>query len=184
MIFDNDGVVIDHRPATTSWPEDESDLTPGLRWSVKRSFLDYLSRLPDGRMSVTDGARQLGDGNEVVWEPVRSREVPGSPPGTARILTFAGDLRYGGHGGLLFVRLADPHVTLRDGSGELSVRDTFSADEGARICLVTFDLSKSTHLPTHDVFSADEVRLTEEGVALFNQVYAAGELFDPFTITR
>ena len=164
-----------------STPPLAAQTLPGLRWAVKRSFLDYLSRVPDGRMSATDGA-VLADSDEVVWQAA----TDGTPlvSDTAdRVLTFAGDLRYGGHGGLLFVRLADPHVTLRHDVGELSVLDTFSQTNGARTSLVTFGISRRGHTPGYEVISADEVRLTDHGAEVFNMAYPAGELFEPLTIT-
>ena len=81
------------------------------------------------------------------------------------------------------MRLAEPQVMLRDDDGELSVLDTFSEVAGARLPLVTFEVAGRGHAPGHEVISASEVRLTEEGAAIFNEVYPAGELFEPFTIT-
>jgi hypothetical protein len=166
-------------PARAAHPT--SHPLPGLRWAVKRSFLSYLSRLPDGRMSATDGAVQAA-GDEVVWEAATGDTPPVSEEAD-RVLTFAGDLRYGGHGGLLFVRLADPHVTLRGDLGELSVLDTFSQINEARISLVTFGIARRDHTPGYEVISADEVRLTDRGAEVFNMVYPAGELFEPLTMT-
>ena len=153
---------------------------PGLRWAVKRSFLHYLSRMPDGRISATDGAVPVGD--EIVWEPAPAEMS--SPARCPRgVVAFAGDLRFGGHGGILFVRLADPWITLRDDAGELSVVDTFGPTPDARLSLVTFEVARREDTRRFAVLSADEVRLTDAGSEVFNKVYPAGELFESFVAT-
>lgn len=187
MMFDNHDAMMTPRPAIGTAPQPEAapepapSVSPGLRWAVKLSFLDYLSRLPDGRMSVTHGAVHTG-GDEVVWQTATSDGTM-TAGGDARTFRFGGDLRYAGHGGLLFLRLAEPHVTLRGDAGDLSVLDTFGEVEGGRLRLVTFEVSRRSLETEHEVISADPVRLTEEGAAVFNQVYPVGELFEPFTIT-
>lgn len=153
---------------------------PGLRWAIKRSFLSYLARVPDGRMSATDGAT-LTDEGEVVWD-VAPDLAAAVPPGADQVLTFSGDLRFSGHGGLLFVRVADPHIVLSGDTGELSIVETFSQVEGSRLLLVTFRVAHRSYVAGCEVLSADEVRLTDDGTEVFNMVYPAAEPFEPFTV--
>ena len=153
----------------------------GLRWGVKRSFVEYIARMPDGRMSVLEGA-SLSELNELVWRPDLSGDAS---EGSAdeRTYAFKGDVRYGGHGGLLFVQLADPLVTVRGDVGEMTVLDSLSKVEGARLHLVTFIVDGSINADGVDLLTASDVRLTEQGAEVFNAVYAAGEQFEPLTIT-
>lgn len=39
------------------------ELVHGLRWGLKKSFLDYVFRMPDGQGSVGEGAVPVGDGD-------------------------------------------------------------------------------------------------------------------------
>lgn len=147
---------------------------------MKRSFLDYVARLPDGRVSTTDGVTHTPDG-EFLWAAAdRHEDVPEAAD---RSLGFVGDLRYGGHGGLLFVRLADPCVTLRGGVGTVSVADTFDETHQMLVPLVTFDVTRWDQQPGVEIMRADTVRLTARGATMFNMVYPAGELFEPITMT-
>ena len=102
----------------------------GLRWAIKRSFVDYLRRMPDGRAVVGAGAFSLGD--EIVFPPEAAGRRT-APDGTAeRYWTFLGDVRFSGHFGMLSVQFAAPRIDLRGDRGELSI-----ADGEARLSLVT-----------------------------------------------
>jgi hypothetical protein len=160
--------------------ENGSTRQPGLHWAVKRTFFNYLARLTDSRMSVTGGAT-LTDQNEVLWEAAPN-SAPAVPRGADRVLTFSGDLRCAGHGGLLFVRVADPHVVLSGDMGELSVVETFSTAEGSRIPLVTFGVAHRAYADGCEVLSTADVRLTDRGAEVFSMNYPAGELFEPITV--
>lgn len=152
----------------------------GLRWAVKESFTTYLARMPDGRMSLSEGAT-LADNQEVVWEP-DPKTTFAAGPDADRTMAFRGDVRYGGHGGLLFVQVANPVVTLRGAAGDLTVVDTFSEVEGARITLVTFTVAKLIEAPGFEMVVSSDVRLTERGTHLFNDVYQTDEQFEQLSI--
>jgi len=132
---------------------------PGLRWEIKRSFLRYIARMPDGACSVTDGA-----------DPVDESAFRFEPAGDLR---FRGVVRFSGHHGFLFVRIADPELQVDGTRGTLTI-----AGEPARVPLVTCELSAEPDGTT----KGTAVRLTAEGAELFNAVYPAGEPFDDFTI--
>jgi len=138
---------------------------PGLRWGIKRSFLRYIARMPDGACSVTDGA-----------DPVDESAFRFESAGDLR---FRGDVRFSGHHGLLFVRIADPELLVDGTRGTLTVAgDPRDPDGPERVPLVTFELTDAGDGTTNGTV----VRLTPHGAELFNSVYPAGEPFDDFTI--
>lgn len=152
----------------------------GLHWGIKTSFLEYISRMPDGRASITDGATFL-EGNVAAFEPLPSAE-PADPSTGERTWAFRGDVRFAGHHGMLFVRIADPRVTVRNGQGELTVLDPEDPDTRPRLPLVRFTLVEQDLDADLDAWLATDVALTPEGTGLFNDVYEAGELFEPLAI--
>lgn len=141
----------------------------GLHWPIKQSFLSYISALADGECSATDGC---------VIEPGFGfwfEAEPSSAPGDG--LAFRGDLRFAGHHGMLFLRLAHPQVSLRGDSGTISVCTT----DDERVEVASFrplDLSGSADLV------GTGLELTAQGAALFGDVYRAGQPLDDFTIIR
>ena len=146
---------------------------PGLRWGIRASFLRYVANLPDGRASVTDGASMTADDPQLVVFP------PDQELTTDQVFAFHGDLRLSGHGGLLFLRLAQPRIELGAGGATLTIAEPTTEDgSGPRQILVDLTLT-----PTEDGWAGTEVRLTEQGTALFNQMYPAGEAFDPLRVT-
>lgn len=148
-----------------------------LRWPVRASFLEYVAGLHDGRASVSEGATLTADDPQLVVYPADPEHTGES------VLAFRGDLRLGGHSGLLFVRLAHPRIELADPSGGaavLSVDDPLTEDgSGPRLALVTLLLT-----PDGAGWRGTEVRLGEAGVALFNHVYAAGDAFDDLEVVQ
>ncbi|WP_440899664.1 HtaA domain-containing protein [Actinosynnema sp.] len=148
---------------------------PGLRWAIKRSFVDYVLRMPDGRAGAGEGAHPL-EGGEIRYEAGEPREVDG-----ALVLPFRGDVRFAGHFGMLYVRIADPEVTIRDGKAELTIADPYLKSE-ERTRLVTFTAVPLDAGPGESAWSASDVVLAPEGVELFNDVYQAGEPFEPLEI--
>jgi hypothetical protein len=100
---------------------------------------------------------------------------------TGSILSFTGDVRFSGHHGMLFVRIADPQVRLHgDGTGSLSIRiPRDETPDGPRMHFVDF------RLDIHDgVGHATAVRLAADAIDVFNDVYPAGEPFDAFHLTH
>lgn len=148
---------------------------PGLRWGVRTSFLRYVANLHDGRASVSDGASMTLDDPQLVVFPLDPELT------TAEVLAFRGDLRLAGHGGLLFLRLAQPRLELGvdEEPATLTVADPMTEDgSGPRLALVRLTLTRVA-----DGWSGTDVRITEEGTSLFNQMYPAGEAFDPLHVT-
>jgi hypothetical protein len=154
----------------------------GLRWGLKESFLRYVARMPDGRCSVSDGADVVGD-REFRFEPDGKDVVPGSG---AVLHRFRGDVRFSGHHGFLFVRIADPWLEVSGTSGVLSIPtvvDGVSADgpPAGRLPLVTFALADTGDGAPVGVIRGVRVQLTDEGSDLFNEVYPSGEPFEDLT---
>jgi hypothetical protein len=158
---------------STSPPSTPCSRVSGLRWSIKREFLRYVARMPDGRCSVTDGAVVADDTFLFVPDQIAAH---GPAAGTG-VLRFRGDVRFAGHHGLLFVRIADPWLTVDHEVATLTIAG--SDDAAARIPLVTVTLTAGDPF-RH--FSGTDARLTSEGSELFGTVYSAGERFDDLTV--
>jgi len=159
----------------TEEPREDAALPPHcLRWGIKASFLGYVARMPDGRAYLGSGAA-VNDRNEMLF-PL---DEEASEDGT---FAFGGDVRFSGHFGMLFVQISEPRIVVREGEAEMTVVDPESED-GKRVRLVTFALTGPSAEDDLERWEAADVRLTEEGVALFGEVYQAGEQFAPLTVT-
>jgi hypothetical protein len=177
---------INDRPPADSVPEPKDDgpaqgrRAVGLRWALKRSFLEYIARAPGGRGSLGDGATAT-DLNEIVFQPDLVEPPESVQGGTFR--AFRGTATFSGHFGMLLVRIASPWITIHEMRGELTVLDPFQRQEGARLRLATFDIDNHTIVDGFERWTAAEVRLAPEARELFNDVYPAGEALEPLTIT-
>ena len=155
------------------------DVPFGLLWGIKRSFIAYVRRMPDGQGSIHDGAVPLGE-DTILFPP-----VPDAGPAAAgadRTWAFRGDVRFRGHGGMLFVRVAAPLITVRGDVGELSIEDPYARPEGDRVPLVTLRLEPGPAPEGATVWLGSDVRLTEAGSVLFNDVYQPGEPFEQLSV--
>jgi len=151
----------------------------GLRWALKRSFLDYIARSPGGGGTLGDGAVAL-ESREVVFAP-DPRYPPDTGPDGA-VHAFRGAVTFRAHFGALLVRIADPWVTIRDLQGELTVLDSSGRDPVARVRLATFVVADHLIADGFAHWAARDVRLAPEGRGLFNDVYPADEPLEPLTI--
>ena len=156
---------------------DGSAPRPGLTWGLKRSFIRYISTLPDGGHQETDGA-SLTDGSSFHFAP-----APGAtydPATGTGILTFRGDVRLTGHHGMLFVMVADPWIEFRDGAAVLSVIDSRHwPDRDTRLPLATLAPAAPSVSDAGLVWAETPAHLSEAGQAVFNDQYGAGEELDP-----
>jgi hypothetical protein len=162
----------------TSQPE----LAFGLRWGIKQSFIDYVRRMPGGRGAAGSGARLVG-ADEILYEPDPSVPEPAALADGDRFWAFRGDVRFHGHFGMLFVRVAFPWLTLRGEEAELTVEDPDQTEGAARLSLVTMRLSAQPATVGCETWNGSDVRLTEAGTGLFNEVYPPGEPFEGLTLT-
>lgn len=148
-------------------------MATGLIWGIKDSFLAYLGRMPDLRSSVTDGAMVTPAGG--YYFPFLSGDRYDAAAGQGE-LEFGGDVRFSGHHGMLFVRLAEPWVSFDGDRATLSV--VTSATTG-RVSLL--DLAAGAWSEHYGARAWPNVPTTlrPEGLELFNEVYPAGEPFAP-----
>lgn len=155
---------------------DPTTPAPGLRWAVKRSFVDYVRRMPDGRAAVADGAKPVED-DQILFAPDPS---VASPDDVDRFWAFTGQVWFDGHGGLLFVQVSAPWIAVRGDTAELSVADTLT---GGRRSLVTLRLEPGPS-PAEgvEVWNGTDVALAQPGVEVFNEVYPPGEPFEELTV--
>lgn len=150
---------------------------PGLSWGIKRSFIDYITGLPDGSVSATDGAT-VAETSLFCFSPESSDYDVARGTG---VLRFRGDVRLAGHHGMLLVRLLDPWVTFTSGGGILSI--STGVGGGQDRTTVGF-LSPSTPVETGGslVWEHVDVVISPEGSELFDGQYAAGQPMDPLFI--
>lgn len=155
---------------------------PGLTWGIKRSFVKYLSYLPDAAVSAAAGA-DIVDGSFFNFAPDGGDFDPSTGLGT---LQFKGDVRLSGHGGMMRVRLLNPRVTVTATGTELGVSDHVS-DRPARIPTalpVLAELSGGTPLLTEGrlLWLDLMTRLSADGTGVFNDQYPLGQEMDPLFI--
>jgi len=157
-------------------PPGAAAILPGLRWSIKRSFVDYISHAPGGRATLRDGAFATGS-REVVF-PYDASQGDGESPKSP---WFRGGVVFSAHSGVLLVRVDSPQVELSGRGGALTIADPFDRSGQARRLLATFDVG-CERLGPFERWTGTAVRLAPESTALFNEVYPAGAEFDPLTI--
>jgi hypothetical protein len=163
-------------------------MTEGLQWSIKASFVRYILGMRDGVYAVTEDATVSPD---FVFT-FTMKDVSGFDPATGlgRLL-FGGAVRFGGHGGALYVMIADPIVEI---TAEGAVLSATVDNDGERLDLVTLDLvtldsgtadSAAPDSSTPQVsrsWDAVPTFLTANGASLFIGQYPEGTPFDPLRI--
>ena len=165
---------------TATDPPSSPGLVHGLRWGIKGSFVDYVRRMPDGKGSVGNGAHPVGTG-DLFYEYDDGASTPATDDGPA-VWAFKGDVRFSGHFGMLFVRVAHPRLEVRGATVVLTIEDPQAREGAPRVPLVTGTLQRVTTGDGTQVWGSDDVTLTSDGVALFNDVYSEGEPFEPFVV--
>ena len=165
---------------------DQGEIPFGLLWGIKRSFLAYVRRMPDGQGSIHDGAVPLPD--DTILFPVAEGTVAvsaagtGNEDGAGHSWAFRGDVRFRGHAGMLFVRVAAPLVTVRGDRAEMSIGDPYARADADRVPLVTLRVEPGPAPEGAQVWLGSDVRLTRAGSELFNDVYQPGEPFEQLSI--
>lgn len=166
----------------TNSPEDSAPPT-GLTWGIKRSFVRYLSFLPDASMSIENGA-EATSGSFFTFAPNGAELDPQTGQGTLR---FKGEVRMSGHGGMMRLQLLNPWITLRPEGATLSIATpgTTDAEPGATangLALVTFKLPQLEDSGAGLLWQDVPTFLTADGAALFNDQYPVGQDMDPIFI--
>ena len=158
---------------------DNGTVRAGLRWGIKSSFLDYVARTPGSQSSVTSGA--LTTSKRRYYFPLATNEY--DPPSGQEILKFSGDVRFAGHFGMLLVVFIDPWVTMDRAGGTLTFADPdHYPDVSKRLPML--DLAPATWADNQGMRYWPNIAtsLRPEAMEFFNNVYPAGEVFDPIDI--
>ncbi|MDV8079569.1 HtaA domain-containing protein [Rhodococcus sp. IEGM 1370] len=149
----------------------------GLTWGIRRSFIRYISGLPDGAHATFDGA-YLGDGSYFTF--------PGADRTADRHseLAFCGIVRIAGHGGMLDVLIADPGIEHNSGDPVLTIVDPAHwPKRNHRLVLARLtpmdDAASTTGSSSERRWSAV---LTEPGSAVFGGNYPSGTDLDPVIV--
>jgi hypothetical protein len=148
----------------------------GLRWAIKRSFLDYIARAPGGRGALTDGAVATPD-REIIFSPEAIDRTP-----TGKILSFRGTATFSAHSGALLVPIKNPRAELHGDTGVLTVADPFDREGKKRLNLALFEIGDHLVADGYEHFAASNVKLAPEACGLFNSVYPEFTPLDPLTI--
>lgn len=144
-----------------------------LVWGVKRSFLRYVSRLPDGICEVSPQVKLPGQG--LFGFPLTSSQ--GAPATSFRSV---GSVTFRGHHDFLFVQIADLGIEDADGQWLLTCHRPGYA-ESERMLLATgrrvSDNSNEEAMRIAPLLSA-------EGADLFGGNYPAGERMSELTLHK
>lgn len=150
---------------------------PGLSWGVKRSFARYIDAMPDGRRGAGHGATETEHGLYFFELDDASDYDPVSGEG---VIKYRGDVRYAGHGGMLFVMIVDPWIEFTGSAAVLSVLDAEHWPRREhRIQLATLALEETASQQLPEGWAHLTARLTPQGSAVFNDVYPVGEILEP-----
>ena len=149
----------------------------GLVWGVKASFLNYLAHTGDATTSVLGAAAPTKAGR-FYFGPDGDQTV--DPTAETMTLRFCGEVQFLAHHGVLRVDICNPWVTFAQAGSYLSIATPNA--EGSRIPLASLELTPPTINEGVAMWSALPTRLTDEGKAIFDGFYPAGESFDPVTI--
>jgi hypothetical protein len=131
-----------------------------IRWGVKESFRAYIDGLPDGEVAVTNGASHELDGR-FTWPLVAA---------DGGVFRAAGEVRLGGHGGMLAVSLSELRVTVEGDTAVIAV-----GGEPVRI-------ARGTVTTNTDRGLLIETTVTTMGSELLGGVYPVGTALDHLEI--
>lgn len=164
----------------TTEPAPGDQLPPsGLTWGVKRSFIRYISGLPDGAVSATEGA--------TIVESSLFNFVPDGgdfdvDTGTG-VLRFRGDVRMAGHFGMMFVQILDPWLEFTTEGAALSTLASNEDGTGRdRVILGTLQPGSPENIDGSFVWQGIDVAISPQGSELFNGQYPAGQPMDPLFV--
>lgn len=157
-------------------PPSADPLPPmGLTWGIKRSFVEYITDLPDGTVTVSAGAAVSGSGHFSFPSAGSDYDVR---TGTG-VLRFRGDVRLAGHHGMLLFRLLDPWVEFSGGRGVLSI-GTGAGQDRAELGFV--QATAPREIGGFLIWEQADVLNSPAGAELFDGQYAAGQPMDPLSI--
>ena len=156
-----------------------------LTWGFKETFRSYISgSIANGEWEVLDGATyetpEFGFTGAGAFDQATG----------AGELTFAGGIRFTGHGGILDTTVSNPRVIMLDAeSGQLVLDVVGTTQEGEEVSaegvvFADLDLSASSRSAQDGVLVISDIPavLTATGAEAFG-TYPAGDPLDPLTIT-
>lgn len=144
----------------------------GLSWTIRSTFRDYVLALPDG---VAESGRGAAEDDGRYWFPA-APEHRGEQRGLTSF-AFDGEVRFGGHHGMLLVAIARPGVDVGpDGSGAVMIDYPWFAHRPMpRVCIASGDAHAGEG---RDDLRLTRVRLTKTGSDLFGGAYDVGDPLD------
>jgi len=156
---------------------------PALTWPVRESFLAYVNRT-GGRITIVEPAYPGARGFAFPHAPAAGHTSGGGPApdsGARRTgeLAFTGGVAFSAHGGALDITLAEPVLVLDDQGALLTVADPARPGHGIRAVIAV--LAGHPHAGTRETAALVPL-LTEDGSALFGDVYPPGEAMDPLFV--
>lgn len=149
----------------------------GMFWGIRRSFLDYVLRLPDVDIAVGDGAEMLDSGLLVF--PLSRSTLDPTADRLSGALDFGGQAVVSGHGGMLRVRLAFPRLEIDGMEATLTVDGGGDGHDASRVTLARLDDCLLERQGAELLWSSTSVTLAAGGVPLFGGQYTAGQGLDP-----
>ena len=149
----------------------------GLAWPIRRSFLQYVAGLPDGRAVLGRGATATE--RDGVLFPLAGLDAF-LELGEEVTVKFAGEVAFTGHFGLLDVRLVDPVLLVRNGTGVLFNGGATGAGAVSEQSLVVSPIRHVGEATGMRRWVASAPLLTAYGSGLFGGAYPPGAPFDPF----
>ena len=156
-----------------------------MSWGFKESFRAYIDgSIANGEWTVGDGAMYATP--EFGFLATDGRIDPRGPLGS---ISFAGSVRFTGHGGILDTTVANPVLVLRaDETAVLLLDVSGPTMEGDQVSVtgatfVDVDLTGQDFTSNGGIITIVDAptTLTEEGAEAFPN-YEAGEAFDPLSV--
>jgi hypothetical protein len=178
-----------------SGPADDGPLSHGeLVWTIKQTFVNYVTSMADGLHIVRGAAHDDAHGFRFAPTPTataarRAEEAAGLVrESRTEILCFTGEVEFTGHRGMLRVVIGDPQLTHDGKTGFLSITDPDW--EGRRMVLALFDVTRpeapapagAEDTRALEAWRGTNVRLTADGADLFVRAYETGDPLDDFTV--
>ncbi|HYD45287.1 MAG TPA: HtaA domain-containing protein [Phenylobacterium sp.] len=145
-----------------------------LSWGVKQSFRAYVEGA-GGTILVAAGAERAADGAIVF--PAEGDGLTTDADGALRGLeTFAGEVSFEAHGGMLSVRLSGLSLTVDADGASLKVAD----ERGKPVEIARLDLAAAA---SEDGALVIPARLSMDGSYLLGDHYPPRTLVDPVRLT-
>jgi hypothetical protein len=145
-----------------------------LTWAVRDSLMRYVTVIAGGSYEI-DGPASVDDSGVFTFPLVRAVSADGG----WRLL-FSGSLHFTAHHGLLDIRIIDPEIVVRPGSGALLART--DTDSAALTAIVELGAATPTQDGEDLVWDAVPSKLLDSAVEMFGTVYPAGTAMAPLGI--